>query len=146
MQTTQKFTLQILFPRLEHFNSDVANTLHLFTSCEGIQDRLGFWIPPGGFLIPGTGFQSLSVELGSWIPIVSGIPESLSCIPHSTSKNFRILTEELREFSSIASRSWSPSKWSCNYTTHLSHFPNSAVAGLKLLGGGPTTSAKVTKF
>ena len=65
----------------------------------------------------------MSVELGSWIPIVSGIPESLSCIPHSTSKNFRILTEELREFSSVASRSWSPSRRSCNYTTHLSHFP-----------------------
>ena len=36
-----------------------------------------FWIH-----IPGTGFQYLSVELGfwPWIPIVGGIPDSLSCI------------------------------------------------------------------
>ena len=33
-----------------------------------------------GFRIPGTGFQSLSVELGYWILIVSGIQDSLSCI------------------------------------------------------------------
>ena len=31
--------------------------------------------------IPGTGYQSLSVELGFWIPIVHGILDSLSCIP-----------------------------------------------------------------
>ena len=30
--------------------------------------------------IPGTGFQSLSVELGFWIPIDGEIPDSLSCI------------------------------------------------------------------
>ena len=84
MQTTRKFTLQILFPRLEHFNSDVANTLHLFTSCKlEIQDSLGFWIPRSGFQIPGTVFQYLSVELGFWTPIVSGIPDSMSCIPDS---------------------------------------------------------------
>ena len=29
-----------------------------------IQDSFGFWIPSHGFRIPGTGFQSLSVELG----------------------------------------------------------------------------------
>ena len=29
---------------------------------KGIQDSLGFWIPHCGFQIPGTGFQSLSVE------------------------------------------------------------------------------------
>ena len=29
---------------------------------KGIQDSLGFWIPRCGFQIPGTGFQSLSVE------------------------------------------------------------------------------------
>ena len=87
MQTTQKFTLQIPFPRLEHFNRDVANTLHLFTSCEGIQDRLGFWIPRCGFQIPGTVFQSLSVELGFWISLVSGIPDSMSCIPDSKTRD-----------------------------------------------------------
>ena len=49
-----------------------------------------------GFRIPGTDFQSLSVELGYWILIVSGIQDSLSCIfkilrpriPDSTSKMF----------------------------------------------------------
>ena len=87
MQTTQKFTLQIPFPRLEHFNTDVGNTLHLFALCKGIQDRLGFWIPRCGFQIPGTGVQSLSVELGFWIPIVSGIPDSVSCIPDSKTRD-----------------------------------------------------------
>ena len=64
----------------------------------GIKDSLGFWIPLRGFRIPGTGFQSSffqSVELGFWIPVVSGIPDSLNCIPvpkprimNSTSKIF----------------------------------------------------------
>ena len=38
---------------------------------------------PHVFRIPGIGFQYLSVELGFWIPIGSGIPDSLSCIPDS---------------------------------------------------------------
>ena len=33
-----------------------------------------------GFWIPGAGFQSLSVELGFWIPIFSRIPDSTSKI------------------------------------------------------------------
>ena len=37
----------------------------LFAPHKGIQDSLGFWIP-----------DSLSEELGLWIPIVSGIPDS----------------------------------------------------------------------
>ena len=56
---------------------------------EGIQDSLGFWIPYRGFQIPGTGFQSLSVELAFWIPIVNGIPDSLSCIPDSKAQDSR---------------------------------------------------------
>ena len=51
-----------------------------FAPCKGIQDSLGFWIPSRWFQIPGSGFQSVSVEFGFWIPIVSRIP-------HSTSKN-----------------------------------------------------------
>ena len=39
-------------------------------------DSLGFWIPPCGFRIPGTGFQSLLVEFGFLIPIVNGILDS----------------------------------------------------------------------
>ena len=55
--------------------------------CERIQDSLGFWIPRCGFQIPGTGFQYLSVELGFWIAMISGIPDSLSCIPDSITQD-----------------------------------------------------------
>ena len=55
--------------------------------CERIQDSLGFWIPHCGFRIPGTGFQYLSVELGFWIAMISGIPDSLSCIPDSKTQD-----------------------------------------------------------
>ena len=34
------------------------------------------------------GQLALSLELGFWIPIVSGIPDSLSCIPSSVNKIF----------------------------------------------------------
>ena len=55
--------------------------------CYGIQDSLGFWIPRREFQIPGTGFQSFSVELGFWIPILGfGIPKSR--IQYFTSKTF----------------------------------------------------------
>ena len=59
-----------------------------FAQCKGIQDSLGFWIPRRGFRIPVTGFQSFSVELGFWIPIVRGIPDSLSCILDSKAQDF----------------------------------------------------------
>ena len=59
------------------------------TPYKEIQDSLGFWIPRCGFRIPGTGFQFLSVELEFWIPIVSGIPDSLSCIPDSKAQDSR---------------------------------------------------------
>ena len=35
-----------------------------------------------------SGFQSLSVEIKFWILILSTIPDSLSCFPDFTSKNF----------------------------------------------------------
>ena len=41
-----------------------------------------------GFQIPGTEFQSLSVKLGFWSPIVSRIPDSLSCILDSKVQDF----------------------------------------------------------
>ena len=44
------------------------------------QDSHGFWISRCGVQIPGTKFQSLSVKLRFWIPIVSGILDSLSNI------------------------------------------------------------------
>ena len=58
----------------------------LLAPCKGIQESPGFWIPHRGFLIPGTGFQSFSMELGFWIPIVGGIPDSLSCTPNTHAK------------------------------------------------------------
>ena len=33
-------------------------------------------------------YFSLSVELGFWIPIASGIPDSLSCIPDPKAQDF----------------------------------------------------------
>ena len=59
------------------------------TPYKEIQDSLGFWISRCGFRIPGTEFQFLSVELEFWIPIVSGIPDSLSCIPDSKAQDSR---------------------------------------------------------
>ena len=45
------------------------------------QDNLGFWIPFHGFQSRNCIPDSLSVGLGLWIPIVSGIPNSSgSCI------------------------------------------------------------------
>ena len=41
-----------------------------------MQDSLGLWIPDAGF-------QSFSVELGFWIPFLSGISEYLSSILYS---------------------------------------------------------------
>ena len=47
----------------------------------GFQSLVGFRIPRAVFQIPGTLFQYLPA--GFWIPIVSGIPDSLSCIADS---------------------------------------------------------------
>ena len=44
---------------------------------------LRFWIPRRRFGIPGTGFQSLFLELRFWIPLVSVILDSLNCISDS---------------------------------------------------------------
>ena len=41
-----------------------------------------YWTQRHGFRILGTGFQSLSVELGFWIQIVKEVPDSLSCDPN----------------------------------------------------------------
>ena len=43
-----------------------------------------------GFRITGAGFQYLSLEPGFWIPIVSEIPDSLSCIPDSKAQDSRV--------------------------------------------------------
>ena len=68
--------------------------------CKGIQDSLGFCIPRRGFRIPGTGFQSLSAELGFWIPIVSMIPDSgfLELYSGFQSPGFLILRAKISRF------------------------------------------------
>ena len=48
---------------------------------------LGLWIPRHGFRIPGIRFQSLLVELGFRISIVSGILDSLCYFPDSKAQN-----------------------------------------------------------
>ena len=71
-----------------------------------IQHSLGLWVPPCIFRIPGTGFQSLSVELGFRISIFNGIPDSLSYIPDSKAQDsgphrqnfFRILDSTRKNF------------------------------------------------
>ena len=46
------------------------------------------WILDSTPWIPDSQVLDLSVEPGFWIPTVSVIPDSLSCIPDSTSKRF----------------------------------------------------------
>ena len=60
-----------------------------FAPCKGVRPcSLGFWIPSRRFRIPGTRFQVFLSSSGIWfrILIVSGIPDSLSCILDSTAK------------------------------------------------------------
>ena len=52
---------------------------------KGILNKLGSWIPHRGFQIAGTGFQSLSVELGFLIPLSCENPES--CIADSKAQD-----------------------------------------------------------
>ena len=73
-------------------NAYIWQIIRLFTCLThvmGIQDSLGLWIVRRKFRIPGTGHRILyPTELGFWIPIVSGILYSLSCIPDSKAKDF----------------------------------------------------------
>ena len=70
-----------------------SNPQHYITShwerklvpCKETQVSLGFSISQGGFWIPV--FVS---KIGLWIPIVSWIPDSLSCIPDSKNPGFPI--------------------------------------------------------
>ena len=47
-----------------------------------------------------SGFHAVdfSVELGIWIPIVSGIPDSLSCIPDAKAQDSRFLKQKFPGF------------------------------------------------
>ena len=53
----------------------------------------GFWNPPGGFQIAGTGSRSaLSVKVGLCILIVSAIPQLLFIIAFNTGRSIKIWT------------------------------------------------------
>ena len=56
------------------------------------------WTEGLGFRIPGTGFQSLSMEHGFWIQIVNGIPDSVSCIPGSIARDFPFHKQRFHAF------------------------------------------------
>ena len=57
-------------PWIRHCSLPLAEGPRKVAPCEGIQDNLGFWIPCRGCPIPGTGFQSLSAQLGFRIPML----------------------------------------------------------------------------
>ena len=68
--------------------SFLFNNIRSIVQCQGIRDSLGFWNPRRGFRIPGTGFPSLSVELGFWIPsAIQCDSRFLSCILDSEAQN-----------------------------------------------------------
>ena len=102
IQTLNQSCFSLLMPSICHWCEERKPLLYLYQQflwnrkecnqdtemlTRHSQDSPGFWIPRRGFRIRGTGFQYLSVELGFWIPIVSGIPDSLSCIPDSKTQN-----------------------------------------------------------
>ena len=78
----------------------------LFTPCKEIQDSLGFCILRRGFRIPTTGFQSFSVERGFWIPILSGITDSLHCIPDSKARDSGFQEQTFPRFGNPDSHTW----------------------------------------
>ena len=78
---------------------------------KGIQDSLGFLIPHPGFRIPSTGLRT---------PIVSGIPDSMSCITNSKTQasgfhkqKFLLLTRCPKQKAITDSASKSTRKDSC---------------------------------
>ena len=68
------------------FSSMASHLASFKTEVWGISEKACSKASPHVFRIPGTIFQYLSVELGFWIPIGSGIPDSLSCIPDSKTR------------------------------------------------------------
>ena len=70
---------QLLFKQFNAVNYRPTHVRESITTCKGIPHR--------GFRISGTVFQSFLVELEFWIPILNGIPDSLSCIPDPKTRN-----------------------------------------------------------
>ena len=61
------------------------------------------WILDSAPWIPVARFQSLSVELGLCIAIVSEIPDSLSCIPGSKAQDFTFHKQKFPGFPNLDS-------------------------------------------
>ena len=69
----------------------------------GIKDSLEFWIPLRGFRIPDSRYWIPVFILpvrGTWIlePVVSGIPDSLSCIPDSKAQDYEFYKQNFPRF------------------------------------------------
>ena len=64
------------------------------------------WILDRGFQIPDSWFQSLWVELGFWIPVVCGIPDSLSCLPDPKAQDSRFHKQNFPGFGNPDSLTW----------------------------------------
>ena len=102
-------TVGITWPR---FHDRFLFGSHHFAPCKGIQDR--FWILRCGFQVAGlyTGFQCLSVEIGIWIPIVSGIPNSVELYSGFHTQKFSdswFRTQKFLEFRNPDSFTWGES-------------------------------------
>ena len=78
-----------------------------------------------------SGFQSLgsrflSLELGFRIPIVTGIPDSLSCIPDSKAQNSRFQKQKFLWFRNPNSLSWNETEFFflvCLFLTQINWCP-----------------------
>ena len=125
-------------------------TQFCFAPCEGIKGSLGFWTPRHGFRIPGTGFQIFFS--GTWIPVVSGIPDSkaqdsgfnrqtfprfwiphakMSKIPDSTCKNisrFRIPKAKISKIPDSTCKNFQDSGL---HTQKISKIPDSTSKNLQ---------------
>ena len=67
---------------------------------------LGFWFPRCRVQIPGTGFLSLQLEFGLWIPIFNGILDSLSRIPDSKAQDAVVNRQKFTGF-------WNSDSFTC---------------------------------
>ena len=125
-------------------------TQFCFAPCEGIKGSLGFWTPRHGFRIPGTGFQIFFS--GTWIPVVSGVPDSkaqdsgfnrqtfprlwiphakMSKIPDSTCKNisrFRIPKAKISKIPDSTCKNFQDSGL---HTQKISKIPDSTSKNLQ---------------
>ena len=72
-----------------------------------IQDSLGVWIPRRGFRILGLDSRFLTMECGFRIPIVCGIPDSLSCILDFEAEDLDTTSETFPDFGILQAKIYS---------------------------------------